>query len=53
MKKISNPLRSIYDLANDYTSKRTFPDNPLYMDVELTNLCNMDCIFCQIVLKSF
>jgi len=44
---ISNPLRPIYDLANEYTSKRTFPDNPLYMDVELTNLCNMDCIFCQ------
>ena len=40
MKKIANPLRPVYDLANEYTSKRTFPDNPLYMDVELTNLCN-------------
>ncbi len=47
MKKVENSLRSIYDIVNDFSKNRIFPENPVYMDVELSNLCNMDCIFCQ------
>lgn len=45
--KVENSLRPIYDAANEYSLKGTFPEHPFYIDVELTNLCNMDCIFCQ------
>ena len=49
MKKLPNPLQKIYELSTkrtmDEKSKET-PYFPRMLDIELTNLCNMQCVMC-------
>jgi radical SAM protein with 4Fe4S-binding SPASM domain len=43
---IENPLRKVYDLQDLHSQDRTFPKYPLYIDVEPSSFCNMNCLFC-------
>ena len=42
----SNPFRPIYDILNSGTMQTTSPNMPLLIDIELTNACNFNCLFC-------
>lgn len=48
-RKISNPLQEIYELSHHTTMKERSENIPVFprmLDVELTNLCNMQCVMC-------
>ena len=48
--KRSNPFSSIYKQLNAGTGEKTFM--PLLIDIEPTNCCNFNCIFCLTGMKS-
>jgi len=42
-----NPFKDIYNMAEcKYTYKYALPLFPLFLDLEVTNTCNLDCLMC-------
>lgn len=44
-----NPFKRIYDICNQGNSREKLnhlPEFPIYIDIELTNSCNFNCLMC-------
>ena len=41
-----NPFRAVYEKLNSDTLSADALAMPLLIDIELTNACNFDCLFC-------
>jgi MoaA/NifB/PqqE/SkfB family radical SAM enzyme len=42
----TNPFSPIYQRLNTGAAKTTSPDMPIIIDIEITNACNFNCLFC-------
>ena len=46
-RQVTEHYRELYDQQDAYSKAKELPKVPVYMDIEPSAFCNLDCVFCM------